>query len=127
MDAGTNPDDISDREAELVLRAMINAVKADGVITEDEFNYIMGHLEESGADDETKDYLIEKLKAPMETEALIAEAQENIELAAKLYSASLIPIEVNANERAYLAHLAAGMGLDRQTAASIEEMMGVQA
>ncbi|MBR5998609.1 MAG: tellurite resistance TerB family protein [Deltaproteobacteria bacterium] len=127
MDAGTNPDDISDREAELVLRAMINAVKADGVITEDEFNNLMGHLEESGADDETKGYMIEKLKAPMETEALIAETQGNIELAAKLYSASLIPIEVNANERAYLAHLAAGMGLDRQTAASIEEMMGVQA
>ncbi|MBQ7249704.1 MAG: tellurite resistance TerB family protein [Deltaproteobacteria bacterium] len=126
-DMGMDPENVSDREAELVLRAMINAVKADGVITEDEFNYIMGHLEESGADDETKEYLIEKLKAPMETEALIAEAQGNIELAAKLYSASLIPIEANANERAYLAHLAAGMGLDQQTAASIEEIMGVKA
>jgi len=93
-------------------------------VSEDDVKRI---VEESGADDETKEYLIEKLKAPMETEALIAEAQGNIELAAKLYSASLIPIEANANERAYLAHLAAGMGLDQQTAASIEEIMGVKA
>jgi len=63
----------------------------------------------------------------METEKLIAAAQGHPNLAAELYAASLMAIEVDTPaEKAYLADLASGLGLSPDVARRIEEMIGLQ-
>ena len=116
------------QSSELVLRAMINATKADGQVDQNEINRIMGKFDEIGVDAEGKNYLLEQLQKPMETERLIAEAQGQPELAAQMYAASLMAIEVDTEkEKEYLNKLSTGLGLDPPVVASIQKFVGLQA
>lgn len=116
-----------EQNSEFVLRAMINATKADGQIDEGEINRITGKLKEIGADAEAQNYLMTQMQQPMETEQLIAAAQGKPELAAQLYGASLLAIEVDTQaERDYLTQLAAGLGLSPQVTGRIQELVGLQ-
>ena len=116
-----------EQHSEIILRAMINAAKADGQIDEREINRIAGKLKEVGADAEGHRYLVTQLQQPMETERLIAAAQGKPELAAQIYGATLLAIEVDTPaERDYLDQLAAGMGLSPQVTGRIQELVGLQ-
>lgn len=116
-----------DQSSELVLRAMINATKADGKVDQNEINRIMGKFNEIGVDEEGKKYLMTELQKPMETENLIAEAKGQTELAAQMYAASLMAIEVDTQkEKDYLEQLAAGLGVESQVAGRIQQMVGLQ-
>ena len=117
-----------ERHTELVLRAMVNAAKADGQIDRDELSRIVGKVKEVGADDEAQRYLMDEMKKPMETEQLIKEAKGHPELAAELYAASLLAIEVDTPaEKKYLQQLAAGLGLNSQVVQNIAKVVGLQA
>jgi uncharacterized membrane protein YebE (DUF533 family) len=126
------PQTEADREelenrSELVLKAMINAAKADGKIDEGEAHRIVGKLQEAGADAEGQRYVLELMRRPMETETLIAAGQGHPNLSAELYAASLMAIEVDTPaEKAYLANLASGLGLAPAVTRRIEEMVGLQ-
>jgi len=116
-----------ENRSELVLKAMINAAKADGKIDEGEAHRIVGKLQEAGADAEGQRYVLEQMRRPMETEKLIAAAEGHPNLAAQLYAASLMAIEVDTPaEKAYLANLASGLGLAPAVTQRIEEMVGLQ-
>jgi uncharacterized membrane protein YebE (DUF533 family) len=116
-----------ENRADLALKAMINAAKADSRIDENEAHRIVGKLQEIGADAEAQRYVLELMRRPMETEKLIAAAQGHPNLAAELYAASLMAIEVDTSaEKAYLADLASGLGLSPDVARRIEEMIGLQ-
>jgi uncharacterized membrane protein YebE (DUF533 family) len=116
-----------ERHSELVLKAMINAAKADGQIDEGEINRILGKLRETGADKQAQKYLMTEMQKPMETENLIAAAQGQQELAAEMYGASLLAIEVDtAAEINYLNNLAAGLGLHPEVTQSIHEAVGLK-
>lgn len=116
-----------EQHSELILRAMINAAKADGQIDEKEINRITGRVKEIGADSEALRYLMARMQKPMETETLIASAQGKPELAAQIYGATLMAIEVDTpSERAYLDQLATGMGLSPQVTGRIQELVGYQ-
>jgi len=116
-----------DQSSELVLRAMINACKADGQIDQNEIDRMMGKLSEVGIDAEGRDYLMTQLQQPMETDQLIAAVQGRQELAAQLYAASLLAIEVDTQaEKNYLAELAAGLGLDPQVTVRMQQMVGLE-
>ncbi len=116
-----------DQSSELVLRAMINATKADGRVDQDEINRIMGKFDEIGIDEEGKNYLTTQLQKPMETEILIAEAKGQPELAAQMYAASLLAIEVDTEkEKEYLRQFASGLNLDPPVVASIQNSVGLQ-
>jgi uncharacterized membrane protein YebE (DUF533 family) len=125
-----NTDDdqkLLDQSSDLVLRAMINATKSDGKIDQNEINRIMSKFNEVGVDEEGKKYLMTHLKKPMETEKLIAEAKEQPELAAQMYAASLLAIEVDTPaEKAYLEKLASGLGLSPDVTRRIGQMVGLQ-
>lgn len=115
-----------DENSELVLRAMINAIKADSRVDQNEIERMMGKFSEAGIDDEGRHYLMGQLRQPMETERLITAAEGQPELAAQIYAASLMAIEVDTpEERSYLDRLAAGMGLAPQVAKRIEQMVGL--
>jgi uncharacterized membrane protein YebE (DUF533 family) len=116
-----------EQNSALVLRAMINATKADGQIDEGEINRVVGKLKEIGIDDEAERYLTAQMQQPMETEKLIAAAQGQPELAAQIYGASLLAIEVDTQaEKNYLDQLADGLGLSRQVTGRIQELVGLQ-
>lgn len=126
------PQTEADREelenrSELVLKAMINAAKADGKIDEGEAHRIVGKLQEAGADADSQRYVLELMRRPMETETLITAAEGHPNLAAELYAASLMAIEVDTSaEQAYLGKLASGLGLTPQVTRRIQQMVGLQ-
>lgn len=115
-----------ERNTELVLRAMINAAKADGAIDEREIQRIVGKMQETGADEEDQRYVLTQMQKPLETESLISAAKGRPELAAEIYAASLMAIEVDTSaEKAYLEKLASGLGLTPEVTRRIEEMVGL--
>jgi uncharacterized membrane protein YebE (DUF533 family) len=97
--------------AVVLLRAMISAAKADGQIDGREMERIMARLDELGADQEARDFVLAELRRPLDLEGLAGEVDAP-DLAAEVYAASLLAIEVDTEaERSYLRRLAARLGL----------------
>ncbi len=112
---------------ELVLKAMINAAKADSRIDESEIERIVGKLQEVGADKEDQRYVMTEMQKPMETEKLISSARGQQQLGAQIYAASLMAIEVDTPaEKAYLGKLSSGLGLTQDVTRRIEQMVGLR-
>jgi len=111
--------------AELTVRAMLNAAKADGRIDRDEINNIVGKASEDGLTEEEQQFIAAEIKKPMETEALVRDVP-NEQVAAQVYAASLLAIEVDTdNERRYLHKLAADLGLDNSVVSNLHNALGV--
>jgi uncharacterized membrane protein YebE (DUF533 family) len=101
-----------ERQAELLLKAMVNAAKADGQIDPAEMSRMIGKIQEAGAESAELGFLQAEMARPMDTAGLVAAAQGRPEVAAQVYAASLLAIEVDtAAEKAYLATLASSLGL----------------
>ncbi|HRY36174.1 MAG TPA: tellurite resistance TerB family protein [Smithellaceae bacterium] len=116
-----------EQSSELILKAMMNAIKSDGQVDQNELDRFTSKFQELGVDGETQDYFINQLRQPMETETLVMAAQGQPQLAAQIYAASLLAIEVDTlEERDYLNKLAADMGLSPQVTGRIHEMVGLQ-
>ena len=84
-----------EQHAELIVKAMINAAKADGKIDTGEVKRIVGKLQEDGIQESDQQFLIMEMQKPMETPQLIAAAQGRPDVAAQVYAASLLAIEVD--------------------------------
>lgn len=111
--------------AALMLKAMINAAKADGHIDDDEMNRIAGKLQEAGADAEAQAFIVEEMRKPLDTDDLLASVNGEQE-AAEVYAASLFAIEVDTTaERDYLRNLARSLGLDDDVTGQIHRALGV--
>ena len=110
-------------DAEIILTAMIDAAKADGQVDANELNKIMSNLQSSGIGQEGVNYVIKKLQGPMETAKIVAAVKGRPELAAEVYSASLMAIEVDTDaEKKYLDKLAKAMGLNSSVINNIEHL-----
>ena len=57
--------------AKLTVRAMINAAKADGRIDELETERLVGAIREDGVSDEEQRFVMEELRKPMDTDAIV--------------------------------------------------------
>jgi uncharacterized membrane protein YebE (DUF533 family) len=115
-----------EQRAELLLKAMINAAKADGRIDEAEMSRILGKVQEAGSDSAALDFLRAEMAKPMDTAALVSAAQGRPDLAAQVYGASLLAIEVDTPaERDYLAQLAPALGLAPGVRAELERGAGM--
>jgi uncharacterized membrane protein YebE (DUF533 family) len=120
--ASASADDQS--TAHLLLRAMLSAAKADGQIDATEMQRIMGKLDEAGADAESKNLLVEEMRGPPDIDALAREARTP-ELAAQVYAASLLAIDVDTDaERDYLQRLAGALRLDADTVRRLHFAVG---
>ncbi len=82
-------------QAQIIVRAMINAAKADGQIDEAEVQKIIGRLDDNGLTEEEKNFFLVEARKPMDLQGIIAEAAVSQELAAEVYAASLLAIEVD--------------------------------
>jgi uncharacterized membrane protein YebE (DUF533 family) len=111
--------------AELLLRAMINAAKADGQIDGSEMNQILLKLDEAGADQEAKDFVLAEMRRPLDLDGLVARVRTP-GLAAAVYAASTMAIKVDTPaEQNYLAQLATRLGIPPQVRASLDASLGV--
>lgn len=108
----------------LMVRGMIAAAKADGVIDQAEMGRIMGKIGDDGVTGEEKQMVMDELMRPLNLEALAAEVP-NEAVASQLYAASLLAIEVDTpQEIDYLRRLAAALNLDQTTVACLHELTG---
>jgi uncharacterized membrane protein YebE (DUF533 family) len=111
--------------ATLTVRAMINAAKADGRIDDQESERLIGKLREDGVTDEEQRFVMEEIRKPMDTEGLVR-AVPNQQVAAQIYIASLMAIEVDTDaERRYMQELADKLGLNRQVTAYLHQTVGL--
>ncbi len=113
-------------DAQVIVKAMINAAKADGKIDKSEIDKIIGKLDDDGLDQKEKDFFIAEANKPMDMHAVVSSAANKPEMAAQIYAASMLAIEVDtAAEQRYMRNLASGLGLDAQVVAYIDRTMGV--
>lgn len=112
-----------DREALLIIRAMIAAARADGAIDADERGAIAAQLDRAGLDDEARELVLKEFAAPASLDALAAEIADPV-LAAQVYAACVIAVgKASEAERAWLAELARRTGLAPETVAAIERRL----
>lgn len=120
MQARPTPD--QEAAAALMLRAMIQAAKADGEIDPNEQKRLMERL--GDADQAELDFVREQLRAPVDIDGLVRDTPRGMEQA--LYAMSLMGIDLDNNAEAqYLDRLANGLGIGKSAANQIHEQMGV--
>ncbi len=113
---------MDDAEAMILLQAMTNAAKADGEVDQAEVDAI---IERAGdLDEDEKALLRHELASPLDLDAFIDSVPSGME--ADVYTASLLPIEVDtAAEMQYLQDLADGLGMRSDDVDKIHEALGV--
>ena len=85
--------------ARLMIRAMIQAAKADGEIDAEERQKILDHLE--GASQEEIAYVRDQLAAPLDLDGLVAETQDSAK--AQVYAMSVMAVRVDNDDAAVYA------------------------
>jgi uncharacterized membrane protein YebE (DUF533 family) len=116
-----------EQHAELVIKAMVNAAKADGRIDEQEMQRISERLGEATLDEASRQRMMEELRKPISTDELAAAASGRPELGAELYAASLLAIEVDTPaEKAYMEKLASNLRLQPEVVQRLESLVGIR-
>lgn len=120
--AGATPlGGLAEENAKLMIRAMIQAAKADGEIDAEERAAILSHL--GDASDAELAFVKAALDEPADVMALAAEVGEQAR--SQVYSAALMAIQVDTDaEKAYLRGLATALGLDAATVSAIHAGAG---
>jgi len=109
----------------LILRAMINAAKADGHIDAEEMDKIVGKAKENGLSEDEQRFIMEEINKPFNTDALVADISDP-QVAAQIYSASLLAINVDSDlEKDYLKNLANRLGLSQNVITYLHASVGI--
>lgn len=117
------PEDTPEEEqvSGLMVRAMIQAARADGEIDPDERASLMEVIGE--ADSEETAFIEHQMMAPVDPEALARDTPRGHEI--EVYTASVIAIEPdNRAEAEHLDRLARALGLERRVVNEIHESQG---
>lgn len=111
----------AEAHAKLMIRAMIQAAKADGTIDAAEKAQILAQLGE--ATEEEVAFVQAELDAPIDIAGLVADVHEAARV--QVYSAALMAITVDTEaEKTYLRSLSAALALDPETVAQVHLGMG---
>jgi uncharacterized membrane protein YebE (DUF533 family) len=120
----TDEESALESKAVMILKAMINAAKADGQIDDTEMQRILGKLEEAGADAEAREFVEAEMRRPFDSHGL--PEVSNAQTAVEVYAASVLAIAVDTPaEREYLRRLAQGLGLEEGTVQRLHATLGV--
>ncbi len=110
--------------AGLMLRAMIQAAKADGEIDDAEKQKLMGNLGDASPSE--IEFVKAELAKPLDIDGLIRQVPEG--LGPQIYTMSVMAIDLdNQNEAQYLHKLATGLGIGREDVNGIHAKLGVPA
>lgn len=111
-------------QAEVLLKAMLNAAKSDGVIDDEEKRKITEHLND--ATEEEIEFVRQELESPLDTQALINSVPRGME--EQVYFMSLLAIDLDSNDEArYLDELAKGLNISNSVCNQIHEKLGAPA
>ena len=112
---------LDDNQAELLIRAMVNAAKADGHVDDTESAIIMSELGEISPSEQA--FMRGELSGPLMPAAVLAGGIPS-ELRAEAYAVSLIAINVDTMQEAeYLRELSSALGLSDRN--GIHDDLGV--
>ncbi|WP_299895013.1 DUF533 domain-containing protein [uncultured Ruegeria sp.] len=119
---GTPAGAAMEEQAKLMLRAMIQAAKADGELDEQEKEIILGELGDDISDEE-RAFVQEQLNAPIDVMGLAADSGTPFKT--QIYAASLAAIRLdNTREASYLRQLSTALGLSDAERDQIHTYMG---
>jgi uncharacterized membrane protein YebE (DUF533 family) len=122
MTGTTIATDTMEENAKLMIRAMIQAAKADGKIDADEKARIMEHL--GDVDARERAFIEAEMAAPVDAMALASDTSEQMK--AQVYATSLMAVRVDdVSEAKYLNTLADALGLSQETRDRVHRTMGV--
>ena len=111
-------------QAEILLKAMLNAAKSDGVIDDEEKRKITEHL--GDVSDDEANLVRRELESPLDTQALIRSVPRGMEQ--QVYFMSLLAIDLDHNKEAhYLDELAKGLNISHDICNQIHEKVGAPA
>lgn len=114
---------VSNENALHLIRAMITAADADGLIDVEERESILARAREAGLDAESLSALEVEISAPMSLKQLIVRTPET--LRDETYAAALIAITADTSEeRDFLDQLATGLKLDTPARQEIHQQLG---
>ena len=106
-----------------LITAMIGAAKADGHIDAVEQTALFEHVEKLGLDAESKAFVFDALRRPVDLAAIAASAR-GIEQATELYLVSRVAIDVDhPGERAYLQALGHRLNLPAELIAHLDHQV----
>ena len=121
MTAGTPLGQVSEENAKLMIRAMIQSAKADGEIDAEERAAILDHL--GDATPEEVAFVEAELAAPVDVAGLARDT--GAQMRNQVYSAALMAVQVDTEaEQTYLRHLAQALGLSDAERDSLHQAMG---
>jgi uncharacterized membrane protein YebE (DUF533 family) len=116
-----SPSAEEETQAEIMLRAMISAAKADGKIDDEEQKKIAEHL--GDVSDDEANFVRQELSAPLDIDGLIKSVPRGMEQ--QVYFMSLMAIDLDSKEEAvYLDKLAKGLNISNQVSNQIHEKLG---
>jgi uncharacterized membrane protein YebE (DUF533 family) len=118
---GNTADQDKDQQtALLMVRAMIAAASADGVIDNAERSHIVGGLERAGLDVAAAKFLDEEFAKPMSVEALVASVSTPA-IATQVYTAARLAVDPeHPAEQQFLERLATGLKLEPGIVAHVD-------
>jgi uncharacterized membrane protein YebE (DUF533 family) len=112
----------ANQEAELLIRAMCYAAKADGRLDDAEKENIIGRLGDEVTHDEI-DFVQGELSAPLDVDGFVRSVPQGA--GPQVYSFSVMAIKIDVQSEAnYLGQLAQGLGLDAETCNGIHDQLG---
>ena len=121
---GKEPEQVNDeqeKEAEILLRAMLNAAKSDGEIDAEEQRKITEHLEDIS--EEEANFVRKELNSPLDVEGFIKSVPRGLE--EKVYFMSLLAIDLDSEKEAkYLNQLSQGLSISHDVCNQIHEKLG---
>ncbi|NNF98861.1 MAG: tellurite resistance TerB family protein [Desulfobacteraceae bacterium] len=111
--------------AVLLIRAMIAAANADGVIDGDERQRILGKLKATDLSEEEHQFIVHELLQPADLETIAAQVTSP-DLAKQVYAVSVMAMDVDTDaEREYLKALTQRIGMDDETVHAIHLELGI--
>jgi len=110
-----------EEKAKIMLRAMLNAVKADGQIDAAEQAKITEHL--GDVSPEEAEFVRRELNSPLDTQSLVNDIPRGMEQ--QVYFMSLLAIDLDSNAEAqYLDQLAKGLNMSQNIVNQIHQKVG---
>jgi len=115
------PDPAAEQQAEIMLRAMLMAARADGQIDAAEQEKITGNL--GDIEEDEANFIREEMANPTSLEAFVPTVPKGMEQ--QVYLMSLIAIDLDTQEEAqYLDKLAKSLNIDQATSNAIHAKVG---
>ncbi|MGI9477678.1 MAG: tellurite resistance TerB family protein [Hyphomicrobiaceae bacterium] len=116
------PEPDQNAQAEILLRAMINAAKSDGEIDQAEQAQIVEHLGDVSQDEIA--FVRNEMAQPLDVDSFVRSVPQDLKQ--QVYLMSLLGIKLDSQAEAqYLDRLASGLGISQAQSNDIHEQVGV--